>query len=75
MRRYPYRGHWPASSRIAETTGAARFASPDRRYLAGIDGRIAYAGGRGPWDFRPGDLEKAIDALPENSWPTHPVIE
>ena len=41
-------------------------ASPDRLYLVGIDGRIAYAGGRGPWGFRPGELKKAINALPEN---------
>jgi hypothetical protein len=38
-------------------------ALPDRLYLVGVDGRVAYAGGRGPWGFRPAKLEKAIDAL------------
>ena len=40
------------------TTWAAH---PDRLYLVGSDGRIAYAGGRGPWGFKPGALAKAID--------------
>ncbi|GAB4149052.1 MAG: hypothetical protein Fur0037_17390 [Planctomycetota bacterium] len=34
---------------------------PDRLYLVGKDGRIAYAGGRGPFGFRPGELEDAIE--------------
>ena len=38
-------------------------ALPDRLYLVGVDGRVAYAGGRGPWGFRPAKLNKAIDAL------------
>ena len=33
---------------------------PDRLYLVGKDGKIAYAGGRGPWGFRPDELEDAI---------------
>jgi hypothetical protein len=35
---------------------------PDRLYLVGLDGRVVYAGSRGPWGFRPGLLKKAIDA-------------
>jgi hypothetical protein len=35
---------------------------PDRLYLVGKDGRIAYAGGRGPFFFSPDELEKAIAA-------------
>ena len=38
-------------------------AHPDRLYLLGVDGCVAYAGGRGPWGFRPSRLKKAIDAL------------
>ncbi len=34
---------------------------PDRLYLVGADGRIAYAGGLGPFGFKPGELKKAID--------------
>lgn len=35
---------------------------PDRLYLVGKDGRIAYAGGRGPFLFSPEALEDAIVA-------------
>ncbi len=42
-------------------------AFPDRLYLVDVDGRVAYAGGRGPWGFRPTQLERAIDALPVRS--------
>lgn len=33
---------------------------PDRLYLVGRDGKIAYHGGRGPFGFKPSDLEEAI---------------
>lgn len=33
---------------------------PDRLFLVGRDGRIAYAGGRGPGGFRPNQLGDAI---------------
>lgn len=32
-----------------------------RLYLISIDGRVVYAGGRGPQGFRPGELKEAID--------------
>lgn len=35
-------------------------ALPDRLYLVGKDGKIAYAGGRGPRGFKPWELEEAI---------------
>ena len=35
-------------------------AQPDRIYLVGKDGRVAYAGGRGPRGFNPFELEQAI---------------
>ena len=34
---------------------------PDRLYLVGKDGKIAYAGGRGPRGFKPDELADAID--------------
>ena len=34
---------------------------PDRLYLIGKDGRISYAGGRGPMLFDPEELAAAID--------------
>lgn len=33
---------------------------PDRLYLIDRAGRIAYKGGRGPFGFKPGELEQAI---------------
>ena len=33
---------------------------PDRLYLVDAEGRIAYHGGRGPFGFDPGELERAI---------------
>ena len=35
---------------------------PDRLYLIGRDGRIAYQGGEGPFGFAPDELGAAIDA-------------
>ena len=36
---------------------------PDRLYLVGLDGRVLYAGGRGPFEFKPDELKKAMDDL------------
>ena len=33
---------------------------PDRLYLIDRAGKVAYKGGRGPFGFRPGELEQAI---------------
>ncbi len=35
---------------------------PTRLYLIGIDGRVAYAGGLGPWGFKPAELGAAIES-------------
>jgi Iodothyronine deiodinase len=34
---------------------------PDRLYLIGSDGLIAYQGGEGPFGFKPQELERAIE--------------
>ena len=34
---------------------------PTRLYLIGLDGRVIYAGGLGPYDFKPEKLKKAIE--------------
>jgi hypothetical protein len=34
---------------------------PTRLYLIGLDGRVAYAGGLGPWGFKPKAFRKAIE--------------
>jgi hypothetical protein len=35
---------------------------PERLYLIGRDGRVAFQGGEGPFGFRPEELEAAIEA-------------
>ena len=35
---------------------------PTRLYLVGLDGKIVYAGGQGPFDFRPAKLQAAIES-------------
>lgn len=34
---------------------------PTRLYLIGLDGKVVYAGGLGPYDFKPAKLKTAID--------------
>ena len=35
---------------------------PDRLYLIGRDGRVAFQGGEGPFGFKPEELEAAIES-------------
>ncbi len=46
---------------IDDHVSKAYAAMPTRLYLVGKDGRVAYAGGLGPWGFKPGELSEAID--------------
>ena len=43
-----------------DTANEAYSGWPDRLYLVGKDGNIAYHGGRGPFGFKPDELEEAI---------------
>ncbi len=45
---------------IKNTANTAYAAHPDRLYLVDKGGRIAYAGGRGPREFFPNELEDSI---------------
>ena len=36
---------------------------PERLYLVGVDGTVVYAGGQGPWGFKPAELGETIDGL------------
>jgi len=47
----------PIDDRIARAYGAL----PDRLYLVGRGGRIAFQGDPGPWGFDPAALEAAIE--------------
>lgn len=42
---------------------------PDRLYLIGTDGRVAYQGGEGPFGFRPEELARAIERELASSMP------
>jgi len=43
-----------------DAVNKAYAAWPTRLYLVGLDGRVFYRGGPGPYGFRPGALGKAI---------------
>lgn len=45
---------------VDDAVSLAYGAWPDRLYLVGKDGKIAYAGGQGPFLFDPGGFEDAI---------------
>jgi hypothetical protein len=47
---------------ITDSVASAYGALPDRLYLVGKGGRIAFQGEPGPFGFRPADLENAIEA-------------
>lgn len=47
---------------VDNAVASAYGAWPDRLYLVGLDGRIAFQGGVGPFGFRPSQLESAIRA-------------
>ena len=46
---------------IDDAAATAYASLPDRMYLVGQDGKIAYAGGRGPFGFKPDELASAIE--------------
>ena len=48
--------------RLDDEVNRAYGAWPDRLYLVGRDGKIAYAGGQGPFLFSADELERAIEA-------------
>ena len=45
-----------------DAVNKAYSAWPTRLYLIGLDGRVVYAGGLGPYDFKPKKLKAAIGA-------------
>lgn len=45
---------------VDDRVGHAYSGIPDRLYLIDRDGKVAYKGGRGPFGFKPGELEQQI---------------
>jgi hypothetical protein len=53
---------------LDDRVGRSYSGMPDRLYLIDCDGRVAYKGGRGPYGFKPAELEQSlILLLPENA--------
>ena len=51
-----------------DAVNKAYAAWPTRLYLVGLDGKVVYAGGLGPWGFKPADLGAAIDEYLGREW-------
>lgn len=45
---------------LDDRVGHAYSGMPDRLYVIDRDGRVAYKGGRGPFGFKPGEMEQAL---------------
>jgi hypothetical protein len=54
-----------------DTVNKAYAAWPTRLYLIGLDGRVVYAGGLGPFGFKPVELERAIEMYLHQSAPAY----
>ena len=54
----------PLIDTMNNAANLAYSAHPDRLYLTGVDGKIVYMSERGPWGFKPDELEAAINNLP-----------
>src|SRR5438874_2112267 len=48
---------------IDDRVGQAYSAMPDRLYIIDQDGRVAYKSGRGPFGFKPGEMEQSLVML------------
>lgn len=44
-----------------DAVALAYAAMPERLYLIGLDGKVAYKGGMGPMSFRPQEWQQAIE--------------
>jgi hypothetical protein len=45
---------------IDDATGHAYSGMPARLYVIGLDGKVVYKGGRGPFGFKSGEMEQAL---------------
>ena len=46
---------------MEDTVSRAYAAKPTRLYLVGVDGRVSYAAGLGPFGFKPDEFKRAIE--------------
>src|SRR5262245_59056229 len=54
---------------IDDAVGQAYSGFPDRLYLIDRDGKVAYKGGRGPYGYKPRELEQSLIMLLMNDGP------
>ncbi len=45
---------------LNDRVGHAYSGMPDRLYVIDREGRVAYKGGRGPFGFKPGEMEQSL---------------
>lgn len=45
---------------IDDRVGRAYSGMPDRLYVIDRDGKVVYKGGRGPFGFKPGEMEQSL---------------
>lgn len=48
---------------IDDHVGHAYSGMPDRLYVIDREGKVSYQGGRGPFEFKPGEMEQALILL------------
>jgi hypothetical protein len=48
---------------LDDRVGHAYSGMPDRLYIVDRDGKVAYKGGRGPFEFKPGEMEQSLIML------------
>ena len=48
---------------IDDRVGRAYSGMPDRLYVIDSDGKVVYKGGRGPFGFKPGEMEQSLVML------------
>ena len=48
---------------LDDRVGHAWSGMPDRLYIVDRDGKVAYKGGRGPFGFKPGEMEQSLMLL------------
>ena len=48
---------------IDDRVGRAYSGMPDRLYVIDRDGKVIYKGGRGPFGFKPGEMEQSLVML------------
>jgi thiol-disulfide isomerase/thioredoxin len=59
---------------IDDPTGNAYSGGPARLYVIDKNGKVVYKGGRGPFGFKPGEMEQAlVMTLLESSLPAEPA--